>query len=147
VAGISAKTLTTVNGRDYESDPMPLESTEDPVFVQFATTFCSAAVAERDSLASEVADLREEVERLEALVPLPRGPREVTPEEFLKRFSPEDIVAIDQSKDPRVVLAKVTLQTRSSVIDLDSEILRNMIAGLIEAGIQIDEAERDRIFA
>lgn len=105
-------------------------------------------------LESQLADLtadrdqlQAEVDRLTALVPPPRGPREITPEEFLTRFSPADIMAIDRSTDPRVILAKVTLQTRSSVINLDSPTLAAMIDGLIEAGVPIDETERARIFA
>jgi hypothetical protein len=147
VAGVSAKTLTTVNGRDYESDPMPLGSIEDPAFAAFADQFAASVVAQRDGLAAQVSELLEQIEILQAQIPAPRGPRQVTPEQFLARFSPADIVAIDQSTDPRVVLAKVTLQTRSSVIDLDSPLLTAMIDGLIAAGIAIDETERERIFA
>jgi hypothetical protein len=147
VAGISAKTLTTVDGRAYESDPMPIESTDDPAFSEFAQLFAAAAVTERDELAAQVSELLAQISTLQSQIPAPRGPREVTPEQFLARFSPADIVAIDQSTDPRVVLAKVTLQTRSSVIDLDSPLLAAMIDGLIEAGIAIDQTERERIFA
>lgn len=48
VAGVSVRTITTVNGRDYESDPMPLSGTEDPAFVDFAKQFAAAGIAERD---------------------------------------------------------------------------------------------------
>jgi hypothetical protein len=91
--------------------------------------------------------MQAEINRLTALVPPPMGPREITPESFLTRFSAEDIVAIDQSKDPRVILAKVTLQTRSSVINLDSPTLAGLVDGLIAGGIEIDDAEREAIFA
>lgn len=178
ISGVSVRYLTTIDGRDYESDPVPLSNAANPEFAAFADQFAAAAVAERDSLKvtlatltterdslqiqadrvpsleSEISDLRSErdtltaeVARLTALVPPPRGPREVTPEEFLTRFSAADIVAIDQSSDPRVVIAKVTLQTRSSVISLDSPLLVEMIDGLIDAGIPIDAAEKERIFA
>lgn len=147
VAGVSVKTLTTVNGREFESDPTPLSGINDPAFAEFAAAFSASVVEQRDALASEVADLLNQIEVLRAQVPPERGPREITPEEFLSRFSPADIVAIDQSSDPRVVLAKVTLQTRSSVIDLDSPVLKQMIDGLIEAGVAIDETEYARIFA
>jgi|GEM_PF-2613573 len=185
IGGVSVRTITTVNGREFESDPQPLSGPTDPAFTAFATQFAAAAVTERNAatsqrdsmqtelnartaerdalrlqanripdfesqisnLTSERDSLTAEVARLTALVPPPRGPREVTPEEFLTRFSPADIVAIDLSQDPRVILAKVTLQTRSSVINLDSPILIGMIDGLIAAGIPIDDAERARIFA
>jgi hypothetical protein len=58
VAGVSIRTITTVNDRDYESDPMPLAGTSDPAFVAFAEQFAAAAVAERDALAAELASLR-----------------------------------------------------------------------------------------
>jgi len=172
IAGVSVRTLTTVDGKDYESDPVALSGSSDPAFAAFAAQFAAAAATERDSLQatltartaerdalqvqadrisgleSEISDLRSERDtRLTALVPPPRGPREVTPEEFLTRFSASDIVAIDQSTDPRVVIAKVTLQTRASVISLDSPLLAEMIDGLIAAGIPIDAADRERIFA
>ena len=49
VSGVSIKTMTTVNGRDYESDPSPLSGTADPSFMDFATQFSAAAVADRDA--------------------------------------------------------------------------------------------------
>jgi hypothetical protein len=100
-----------------------------------------------ETLNKRIAELTTEVDRLTQLVPIPPGPREITPEQFMKRFSPSDLIAIDQSKDPRVILAKVTLQTRESVIELDSPLLGQMIDGLIAAGIPIDEKERAAIFA
>lgn len=53
VAGISHRTLTTVNGRDFESDPQPLAGTTDPAFIAFAEQFSAAAVAERDTAVAE----------------------------------------------------------------------------------------------
>lgn len=100
-----------------------------------------------DEATAKLPELQAENDRLTALVPQPLGQRQVTPEQFLTRFSPDDLVTIDQSKDPRVIIAKLTLQTRESVIDLDSPLLAGMIDGLIAAGIPIDETERARIFA
>ena len=100
-----------------------------------------------ETLKTRIAEFTTEVDRLTKLVPLPPGPREITPEQFMKRFSPSDLIAIDQSKDPRVIIAKVTLQTRESFVELDSPLLGQMIDGLIAAGIPIDEKERAAIFA
>ena len=99
-----------------------------------------SVIAERDSLLGEI-------ETLKSQVPAPIGARQITPEDFLTRFSPDDIVAIDQSKDPRVVVAKVTLQTRSSLIDLDSQVLSDLLDGLVAGGVEIDDDERARLLA
>ncbi len=53
VGGASVRTITTVNGRDYEGDPEPLSGVNDPAFTQFASQFAASAVAERDQLASD----------------------------------------------------------------------------------------------
>jgi len=50
IAGVSVRTITTVNGRDYESDPVPLADATDPAFVQFAEQFAASIVVERDEL-------------------------------------------------------------------------------------------------
>lgn len=68
VAGVSVRTITTVNGRDYESDPMPLSGATDPAFVAFAEQFAAAATTERDSLASQVETLAAEKATLTARV-------------------------------------------------------------------------------
>jgi len=53
VAGVSVRTITTVGGRGYESDPQPLADATDPAFVAFAEQFSAAAVAERDAAVAE----------------------------------------------------------------------------------------------
>lgn len=62
VAGVSVRTITTVDGRDFESDPQPLSGTDDPSFTSFAEQFAAAAAtelarvkAERDELAASLA--------------------------------------------------------------------------------------------
>lgn len=57
IAGVSVRTITTVNGRDFESDPTPLSGANDPAFVAFAGQFAAGAVAERDQLRTEKAEL------------------------------------------------------------------------------------------
>ncbi len=57
VVGVSVRSITTVNGRDYEGDPEPLSGASDPAFTQFAEQFAAAIVAERDQLASDKAGL------------------------------------------------------------------------------------------
>lgn len=150
VAGVSVRTITTVGGRDYESDPAPLSGATDPAFLAFTDQFAAAVVAERDEVVAAIESQREtmqaEIDRLTALIPPPPNPRELTPREFLSRISDADKMAIMQSKDPRCMAAMWTLFTTLSV-DLDSPILVDLIDALVDAGIQIDETERARIFA
>ena len=54
VAGVSVRTITTVGGRDYESDPQPLNGTTDPAFSIFASRFAVVAIAERDVAVSDL---------------------------------------------------------------------------------------------
>lgn len=68
VAGVSVKTITTVGGRDYESDPTPLSGATDPAFVEFAEQFAASVVAERDSLEAQVTELTAAKATLEARV-------------------------------------------------------------------------------
>ncbi len=68
IAGVSVRTLTTINGRDYESDPQPLSGASDAAFVAFAEQFAAAAVAQRDALLSQVSTLTVERDALTAQV-------------------------------------------------------------------------------
>jgi len=98
------------------------------------------------TLASEKAALQAEADRLTLLVPPPLGPREITPREFLARISDQDKLTIWNSDDPRCAAAMWELFAATS-INLDSPVLAGMIDMLIEAGVDIDETERARIFA
>lgn len=68
VGGASVKTIETVGGRDYESDPIPLSGATDPAFTAFAEQFAASVVAERDTAVAEVATLTAEKATLEARV-------------------------------------------------------------------------------
>lgn len=77
VAGVSVRTITTVSGRDYESDPAPLSGATDPAFTAFAEQFSADAVAARDAALAQVVELTAEVARLTALIPPPVDPNAV----------------------------------------------------------------------
>jgi hypothetical protein len=64
VAGVSVRTITTIDGKDYENDPEPLAGTTDPAFVEFADLFSADVVAERDSLAAAKAELEAQLATL-----------------------------------------------------------------------------------
>lgn len=51
VAGCHVRTISTVDGKDYESEPVPLANATDPAFVAFAASFSASVVTERDALA------------------------------------------------------------------------------------------------
>ncbi len=76
VSGVSVRTLTTVNGRAFESDPMPLSGAKDPAFTAFAEQFSAGVVAERDEALADLAASRAEaeVERLNAELEALRNP-------------------------------------------------------------------------
>lgn len=61
VGGVSVRTITTVDGRDYESDPMPLSGTSDPAFKPFADQFASTSESERIAGIAEIARLTAEL--------------------------------------------------------------------------------------
>lgn len=57
VGGILVRYLETVNGKDFELDPVPLSGVSDPAFADFANAFNAALVAERDQLAIDAASV------------------------------------------------------------------------------------------
>lgn len=139
VAGVSVKTITTVGGRDYESDPIPLADTDDPAFVGFAEQFSASVVAERDeavsALESQRATMQAEIDRLTALIPPPLPARSIYPRELLGRFTFAEVVAAIRTDDDAAIYAVANLQTTVAPISLDSEETRTLIGALVVAGI------------
>ena len=143
VSGVSVRTITTVGGRDYESDPTPLADTYDPAFAEFADQFAASVVAERDSavasLESQRATMQAEIDRLTALVLPPIGPRQIYPRELLGRLTFAEVVAAIKTDDDAAIYAVANLQTTVSPIDLDSDETRTLIGALVVAGILTPE--------
>jgi polyhydroxyalkanoate synthesis regulator phasin len=50
VAGCHVRTIETINGKDFESDPVPLANTNDPAFAAFSAAFSASVVAEKEAL-------------------------------------------------------------------------------------------------
>lgn len=134
IAGVSVRTITTVNGRDYESDPAPLSGATDPAFVAFAEQFAAAAVAARDTAITERdealklaetlrEELQSEIDRLAALVPAPVADHMITPAAFIERLevaSPGVIDRIWESDTKEAGRLAVTLFTWADRIDCRS---------------------------
>jgi hypothetical protein len=139
VAGVSIRTITTVNGRDYESDPMPLSGVSDPAFAAFADQFAAAIVAERDEAVAAIQPLQAEIDRLTALIPAPLPERSIYPRELLGRLTRSEVIAALRSDDEDVIFAVANLQTTVSPVLLDAEETRMLIGSLVMAGILTPE--------
>ncbi len=135
VSGASVKTIETVGGRDYESDPIPLSDTDEPAFAEFAEQFAAAVVAERDAAIAQLALLQAEIDRLNALIPPPLPERSIYPRELLGRLTMAEVVAAIRSDDDAVIYAVANLQTTVSPVLLDSEETQMLIGSLVMAGI------------
>lgn len=139
VAGVSVRTITTVNGRDFEGDPMPLAGASDPAFTAFADQFTAAIVAERDAAIDAQETLQAEIDRLTALIPPPLPERSIYPRELLGRLTMAEVVAAIRSDDDAVIFAVANLQTTVSPVLLDSDETRMLIGSLVMAGILTPE--------
>jgi len=131
IAGIHVKTIVTVNGRDYESDPVPLSGADDPAFVAFAEQFAAAAVTARDSAIADRdealksvdnvrAELQAEIDRLTVLVPAPVADYMITPSVFVDRLESASPGVIDRlwaSDTKEAGRLAVTLFMWSDLID------------------------------
>lgn len=139
VAGVSVRTLTTVNGRDFESDPAPLSGADDPVFKSFADQFAASVVTERDeaveALETQRANMQAEINRLTALIPQPLPSRQIYPRELLGRFTFSEVVAAIRTDDDAAIYAVANLQTTVAPINLDSDETRTLIGALVVAKI------------
>ena len=137
VAGVSVRTITTVNGRDYEDDPTALSGATDAAFVEFANQFAAAVVTERDTavaaLETQRATMQTEIDRLTALIPPPLPARSIYPRELLGRFTFAEVVAAIRTDDEAAIYAVANLQTTVAPINLDSEDTRTLIGALVVA--------------
>jgi hypothetical protein len=61
IEGVTVRTITTVNGREFEDDPQPLSGATDPVFVAFTNQFSVAAIAELSACRARMVSLQTEL--------------------------------------------------------------------------------------
>lgn len=154
VAGVSTRTLTTVNGRKYEDPPVPLTGTDDPLFGAFAEQFAVAAVSQRDALAAQVAALTAERDaavaaqataeaalatvqaELDALKNPPINVRRLPPFSFLKRYTPEERQAIRVARKTDDVLDEILMMLQTvRYVDLDDSDTQQGIGYIAQQGL------------
>ena len=100
IAGVSIRYLFSVSGKIIEGDPEPLAGTADPAFTAFAEQFAAAAVAERDSLASQLAAANARIAALVEQVQF--DPRVIEANAFLNRIASNELAQLFSSTDPNV---------------------------------------------
>lgn len=60
VSGVHIRRITSVDGRDFEGETIPLaQASNDPAFAAFAVQFAAVAVSERDALKQRVTELEQ----------------------------------------------------------------------------------------
>ena len=104
IAGCHVRTISTVDGKDYESDPVPLMDATDPAFTQFAQSFSASVVAERDTLAINktklTTDLASMTTKRDALTTLPAELRANHAQILLAKDA--DIAALQAAFNPPI---------------------------------------------
>lgn len=162
VKGVSIEEATSIDGKQVASELVGISSLDDARLTPLKSKINIDAAAEvvelreqlqntvtvesHNTVLTELSEAKTEIAKLTAMIPEPLPERHIAPRDFLARISTDDQLAIFESTDPRCRMAMLTLFTTLSV-DLDSPILSDLVDGLIDAGIKIDDEERARIFA
>jgi hypothetical protein len=131
VSGVSIRTITTIDGKDYESEPRPLSGVTDPAFVSFADQFSASVLAEKEALAAAhktaidakqaeldtanvtIAALETRVASL--LAELPFNPRIIDASAFYERITKDEFAALSVSDDETLrTIAKTILAYKTN---------------------------------
>lgn len=131
VAGVSIRTITTIDGKDYESEPRPLAGVTDPAFTAFASAFSASVLAEKEALVSAhkteldakeaalttanatIAALETRVASL--LAELPFNPRIIDASAFYERITKDEFAALSVSDDETLrTIAKTILAYKTN---------------------------------
>lgn len=135
---------TTIADRDATIETMQADAAAAATAAQEAASTAAATIAEltaeKQTLAQQVATLATEKAAVQAeldalketLIPTPTR---IWPREFLRRFTDEEIVSIQLSVDPRVIIARTHLQTAVSLIDTTLQETQQLVGLLVLAGI------------
>lgn len=133
VKGVFTKTLTLLNGRAFENDPVPLADTTDPAFTQFASAFSASVVAERNALASKVSELQAQI---------PWNPRVIEAAAFIARITADEMLRLATSNDVQVQQIVAMLdqwKANDWPVILDSPEIQQAIAYLQSIGFVTQE--------
>jgi hypothetical protein len=136
VAGVHVRTITTIDGRDFESDPKPLPGATDPAFVAFADQFSAAVVEERDSLKTQLEQANARITQL--LESLPYNPRVMEAKHFVARITAKEMLSLASSTDPQVqqIVGMLTAWTANDwPIVLDSPEMQQAVGYLAHIGM------------
>lgn len=116
VAGVSVRSITTVNGRDYENDPLPLSGATDPAFVAFAASFSAAIVAQRDELLSEKTALESQLATITSL-------RDSLQAEVDRTADRDELVTVRSALESQLATANDVVLTRDQrIIELEGQL-------------------------
>ena len=136
VAGVHVRTITIVNGKDFEGEPQPLSDATDPAFVAFAEQFAAAAVAERDTLREQVESLQSQIEQLKDA--LPWNPRVMEAKSFVARITAKEMLSLASSQDAQVqqIVSMLTAWVANDwPIVLDSPEIQTAVPYLLSVGL------------
>jgi len=100
IAGCHVRTITTLNGKDYESDPVPLSTTEHPAFDEFKSAFNAASASEIEQLREDNANLQKRIESLLQAVPF--DPRVIDSVAFFNRIPKDRLFELYSHEDANV---------------------------------------------
>ncbi len=148
VAGVSVRTITNVNGRDFESDPMPLADATDPAFVSFAEQFSASVLAENETLKAELAASNARIASL--LEGMPWNPRVMEASAFISRINSQELLLLASSSDPilqQIVGMLNQWKANDWPVVLDSPEIQQAVGYLAQQGVfaesRIAEVLRD----
>lgn len=63
-AGASVRSIVSINGKDFELDPVPLSDATDPAFTKFAEQFAASALADLEAARKEIARKEDVIRKL-----------------------------------------------------------------------------------
>lgn len=124
---------TTIADRDATIETMQDDATVAATAISELTTEKQTLTQQVATLTSEKATVQAELDALKATL-VPTATR-IWPREFLRRFTNAEIVAIQLSVDPGVIIARTHLQTAVSLIDLTLPETQQLVGLLVLAGI------------
>lgn len=137
IAGVSIRTITTLNGKDYESDPMPLADATDPAFVAFTEAFSASVAAEVETLRPMQAEnetLKARIAELEYAPPV--DVRILPPYSFLLRFTQAERIAIRRASNTDDIVGLIMDQvTTVRMVDLDLTETQQSVGYLASIGL------------